>query len=323
MIEDLLEVTRTHTGKLSLELQRVSVSEAIAYSVDTLQGAARTKGVVLSFHSTARLPFVIADPTRLRQILNILLDNAVKFTSSGGRVDIEAKIIENAPSFLLVTVSDSGCGIEPEMTNRIFELLYQVSGSSRAGRQGLGLGLHIAKELVTRMGGEIWVMSELEKGSSFHFTVPIFSLDSLIASILIHDRRPGEAIAVLAIQISSKDGAPDVPTEILSMARILLQECLRPDTDVLLPIQSPTSRHNLLFVVACTQEQGAEVIGKRILRHLERLELFQPTEFTFTVSHSFLNPISRGANESMDSYVNQITVEIQQRIDIITAREKT
>lgn len=323
MIEDLLEVTRTQTGKLSVELQRVSVSEAITYSVDTLQGAARTKGVVLSFHSTTRLPFVIADPTRLRQILNILLDNAVKFTSSGGRVDIEAKIIENAPSFLLVTVSDSGCGIEPEMTNRIFELLYQVSGSSRAGRQGLGLGLHIAKELVTRMGGEIWVMSELEKGSSFHFTVPIFSLDSLIASILIHDRRPGEAIAVLAIQISSKDGARDVPTEILSMARILLQECLRPDTDVLLPIQSPTSRHNLLFVVACTQEQGAEVIGKRILRHLERHELFQPTEFTFTVSHSFLNPISRGANESMDSYVNQITVEIQQRIDMITAQEKT
>jgi signal transduction histidine kinase len=323
MIDDLLEVTRTQTGKLSLELQRVSVPEAITYSVDTLQGAARTKGVILSFDPSTRLPFAIADPTRLRQILTILLDNAVKFTSNGGTVDVEARTLESTPGFLLVTVSDSGCGIESDMTERIFELLYQVAGSSWAGRQGLGLGLHIAKELVERMGGKIWVNSELEKGSRFHFTVPIFSLDSLIASILIHEKKPGEAIAVLAIQISSKDGCRNVPTEILSMARILLQECLRPDTDVLLPIQSPMSKDNLFFVVAWTQEQGGDVIGRRILRYFEQHELLQPTEFTFSVSHSFLNPISRGANESMDSFVNQITKDIQHRIDTITAQEKT
>jgi signal transduction histidine kinase len=304
MIEDLLEVTRTQTGKLSLELQRVSVPEAITYSVATF------------------LPYAIADPTRLRQILTILLDNAVKFTSSGGTVDVEAKILDNTPGFLLVTVSDSGCGIEPDLTERIFELLYQVAGSSWAGRQGLGLGLHIAKELVERMGGKIWVKSKLEEGSRFHFTVPIFSMDSLIASILIHEKKPGEAIAVLAIQISSKDGSRDVPSEILSMARVLLQECLRPDTDVLLPIQSPMSKNKVFFVVACTQEDGADVIGRRILRHFERHELLQPTEFTFSVSHSFLNSISRGANEPLDSFVNQITIDIQDRIDIIIAQEK-
>ena len=322
MIEDLLEVTRAQTGKLSLELQRVSVPEAITYSVDTIQGTARTKGIALSFDLTTLLPFAIADPTRLRQILNILLDNAVKFTSSGGTVNVEAKILDNTPGFLLVTVSDSGCGIETDKTERIFELLYQVTSSSWEGRQGLGLGLHIAKELVERMGGKIWVNSELEEGSRFHFTVPIFSLDGLIASILMHEKKPGEAIAVLAIQISPKDGTRNVPTEILSIARVLLQECLRPDTDVLLPTQSPMSKNNLFFVVACTQEQGADVIGKRILRHFERHQLLQQTEFTFSVSHSFLSSISRGANEPLDSFVNQITIDVQHRIDIIIAQEK-
>jgi signal transduction histidine kinase len=323
MIEDLLEVTRVQTGKLSLELQRVSVLDAITYAVDTFQVVAGVKGIALSFDPTAALPFALADPTRLRQILTILLDNAVKFTASGGAVNIEASVPEDTPGFLLVTVTDSGCGIVSGMAERIFELLYQVDSSSRAGRQGLGLGLHIAKELVTRMGGKIWVSSELQKGSHFFFTMPIFSLNSVIAPILVHDKKPGEAIALLAIQINSKHGSQDIPTEILSVARILLQECLRPLTDVLLPIQDRTGEHSLFFVVAYTQEQGAEVIGKRIVRHFLRHELFQRMDFTFSVSHSLLDPVSRTANETMESFVNRITSGIQQHIDSIVMQEST
>jgi signal transduction histidine kinase len=314
MIEDLLEVTKAHAGKLSVELQRVSVSQAITDAVDTLQGAAGAKEITVLFDPSAPLPLAHADPTRLRQILIILFDNAIKFTPIGGAVSVQPRVSEEDPDFLLVEVSDTGCGISLEMTERIFEHLYQVANSSQAGRKGLGLGLHIAKELVTRMGGKIWVNSELQKGSHFSFTVPVFSLESLIRPILMHEKKPGEAIAVLAVEINSKDGSQAVPSEILSMARTVLQRCLR-DTDVLLPNLDSASEHALFFVVAYTQEQGAEVIGRRILSQLQRHEQLQLSDFVFAISHSFLDPISRGTNESMESFVEQVAAGIQVHIN--------
>jgi signal transduction histidine kinase len=77
----------------------------------------------------------------------------------------------------VVEVSDNGCGIAPEMTERIFEHLYQISDVSDAGRNGLGLGLHIARELVTLQGGRIWAEPVAAGGSRFSFTVPVFRKD--------------------------------------------------------------------------------------------------------------------------------------------------
>jgi signal transduction histidine kinase len=95
-----------------------------------------------------------------------------------------------------VEVSDTGCGIRPEETERIFEHLNQVIDAAidpgRAGRRGLGLGLHIARELVARLGGEIWVTSEAQKGSHFFFTLPIFSPEVLIHPILTQEKRPDQ-----------------------------------------------------------------------------------------------------------------------------------
>jgi signal transduction histidine kinase len=317
MIEDLLEVTQAQTGKLNIELQCVSVTEAITDAFDTVRGAAAAKKITLVFDPHANLPLAHADPTRLRQILIILFDNAIKFTPVGGEVAVHLQVSGEDPNFLLAEVSDTGCGISPEASERIFEHLYQVANSSQAGRKGLGLGLHIAKELVTRMGGRIWVSSEIKKGSRFFFTAPIFSLESLIRPILMHEKKPGEAIAILVVEISSKEDSQTVPSAILSMARNLLQQCLRPDTDLLLPTLASTSEHKLFFVVAYTHEQGAEVIGNRILSQLQRHEQIQASDFTLTVSHSFLAQIPREVGESMESFVEQVASGLQDRIKTI------
>jgi signal transduction histidine kinase len=178
MIEDLLEVTQVQEGKLSIELEAVSLGEAIEYAVDTRKGVAKEKEIVVSVQCSAGLPMAYANATRVRQVLTILLDNALKFTPVGGLVNVEAGIHQKNEGFLLVKVSDTGCGIAPETVERVFGHLYQLSDlaieSCRAGRKGLGLGLQIAKELVTRLGGEIWVNSELQKGSHFFFTLPVF-----------------------------------------------------------------------------------------------------------------------------------------------------
>jgi len=175
MIEDLLEDTLVREARLKVHPQSASVAEAIEYAVDTLRGTSEHKGVALSFSSSPDLPPAYADPMRLRQILTILLDNATKFTPQGGAVAARASVSEVFPGFLLVEVSDTGRGIDPEATELIFERLYQATDPGEAGRRGLGLGLHIARGLVLRQRGTIWVSSELGNGSRFSFTLPIFS----------------------------------------------------------------------------------------------------------------------------------------------------
>jgi signal transduction histidine kinase len=183
MIDDLLEVTRLENGRLHVQRERVSIGDAVADTLSTLHVTARAKGVTLSCNLPARLPSAHADRTRLRQILIILLDNAIKFTPDGGGATIQARVLPHDPRFLLLEVSDTGCGISPESTDRIFERLYQESTSTHASRKGLGLGLYICKELVTRQGGQIWVKSQRAVGSTFSFTLPVFSLSNVGPSL--------------------------------------------------------------------------------------------------------------------------------------------
>jgi signal transduction histidine kinase len=190
MIDDLLEVTRLETGKLTVEPERVSVAIAVTDSFNTLHGTARAKGVTLSYDLPPNLPSAYADATRLRQILIILLDNAIKFTPEGGTVEIHASVYPKDPRCLLVEVSDTGVGISPGMGQRIFERLYQVSERTETSRKGLGLGLHICKELVTLQAGEIWAERRPDSGSLFSFTLPVFSLDTVTAPMLKSDTDP-------------------------------------------------------------------------------------------------------------------------------------
>jgi PAS domain S-box-containing protein len=180
MIEDLLTVTQANEGKLSIEPQRISATDAVTDALHTIQAPAARKHISLSSKIGEGLPAAYADPTRLLQVLIILLDNAVKFTPIGGRVHVN--VSEGEPGFLLFEVADTGCGIPPEKRQRVFENLYQITGpeqsdTSHAGRNGLGLGLHIAKDLVTRQGGQIWITGASLRGSVFSFTLPVFAGD--------------------------------------------------------------------------------------------------------------------------------------------------
>lgn len=105
MIDDLLEVTRLETGELTVEPERVSVANAVTDTFNTLQGTALAKGVTLSCDLPPDLPGAHADQTRLRQILIILLDNAIKLTPDGGVVNIQARLLQQDPRFLLLEVS--------------------------------------------------------------------------------------------------------------------------------------------------------------------------------------------------------------------------
>ena len=206
MINDLLEVTRMQAGKLTIELQSTPVADAIGYAVNTLQGAADAKMIELSadIDSALPLPPVCADPMRVRQILIILVDNAIKFTPANGVVKVRARIAEGNPGSVRLEVSDTGCGVSPHLTERIFERLFQEADPSSAGRKGLGLGLYICKELVTRQGGRIWVESAPVQGAVFYVTLPVFSLPDMVDSLVRKARRNESPIVFVVAEI----GAP-------------------------------------------------------------------------------------------------------------------
>ena len=270
MIDDLLEVARAQAGKLKIELQCASASDAMDYAVNTLQASALANKIRLTGEKYAALPQLWADPKRIRQILIILIDNAIKFTAAGGHVQVRARVAAD-PKFLTLEVSDNGCGISPELTERIFERLFQASDPSLAGRKGLGLGLHICKELVLCQGGVISATSAPGKGSVFSVTLPIFSLAGLIESCFREDAHAQGPVNLIVVEMASRYGwlAEQERVEKSQTARAIVQQCLYPDRDVLLPKMCFTGGLEHYFVVAMTDNVGAEALTNRLEKQLK------------------------------------------------------
>lgn len=316
MIDDLLEVTRLETGKLTIEPESVSVAKVVSDSCNTLQETARAKGVTLSCDVPPDLPSAYADQIRLQQILIILLDNAIKFTPNGGDVTMRARVLEQDPHFLLLEISDTGCGIKPEIADRIFERLYQVSERSQGSRKGLGLGLYICRELVTRQGGQIWVTRRPEKGSTFSFTLPVASLDNSLAPLLKDDKWPSESVALVTVQTSVPGGWPSKESqeEWSHEARSLLQRCLLPDLDVLLPTMLCDAQGERFFVAAFADGAGATVLVHRIRGQFERLLHFKQRGLTLSVIYSVLQPSPRDAGASTENIVTSMATNLERSI---------
>jgi signal transduction histidine kinase len=314
MINDLFEVTGVQAGKLRIELQSTSASDAIVYTVSTLQEAATAKGITLSSDVECGLPSVYADPARVRQILIILVDNAIKFTPTNGAVKIRARILEEDPNLLVLEVSDSGCGISPAMTERIFERLFQASDPALAGRKGLGLGLYICKDLVTRQGGQIWAKSAPGQGAVFSVTLPIFSLSKLIAPALSKEQRTESPITLVVTEMGSQTGwlSDEVRAKQSHSVRDLLQRCLYSDLDVLLPKVGFAGAVELFFIVAITDGIGGAAISKRIREQLDKH--IQQGGLTLSTSYRSLEAIKRNASESMEDYREKVATNIQELI---------
>jgi signal transduction histidine kinase len=317
MINDLLEVASVQAGKLSIRLQRTSASEAITYAVDTLQGAARDKGITLNLALEDRLPDVWADPTRIRQILIILVDNAIKFTPSHGTIKVKGRRSDTESEVVVLEVTDSGCGISTDKTELIFERLFQVADPALSARKGLGLGLYICKELINRQGGKIWATSVRGEGSTFSITVPIFSLPNLLAPAFRKDNYEEIQLTVVLTELGSRSGwlTEKARAEYSYWLRDVLQRCLNSQLDVLLPNMGSSGATELFVVAAVTDEIGGEAITKRIRERLHGSEEMLQADLTFSSCYWTLPPVQRNADESLKSFVEKVAAKIQESID--------
>ncbi|MEO8451769.1 MAG: response regulator [Gemmatimonadota bacterium] len=315
MIDDLLEVTRLETGKLTIDLESVSLANAVTDSLNTLQGAARAKGVTLSLDLAPDLPQAHADQTRVRQILIILLDNGIKFTPEGGEVSIQVRVQPEDPRFLTVTVADTGCGISPEVADRVFERLYQVSDPVSASRKGLGLGLYICRELVTRQGGRVWAERRPEKGSAFSFTLPVLSLRSAIAPLLRNDQWPAESISLVMAEAVWPTGcSDDLRASWSQELRAIVLPCLLPDLDALLPNLTSDSRIERLFIVVFSDETGAAALANRIKGQIERSARLNGAWLSPTMSFIRLQPLPQVTGGSTEEILSHMAAHLTEAI---------
>jgi signal transduction histidine kinase len=316
MIDDLLEVTRLETGKLTIVLESVNLADAVTDTFNTLQETARARGVTLSFTMPPDLAQAYADQTRVRQILIILLDNAIKFTPEGGAVTVQARPQKGDPRFLLIEVSDTGCGISPESTERIFERLYQVSEPVLTSRKGLGLGLYICKELVSEQGGRIWAQRRERIGSTFSFTLPVFSLYSTIAGLLANDKWPSESAALVMVEAVWPDTWQSTRSkeEWFQDIQSTVQRCLLPDMDVLLPNMSPGAHWERIFLAAFADEAGTSVLVNRIRGQLERVPGLAQSGVVLSVSYDMLPPWPREAEATTEAILAGMATHLIQAI---------
>ncbi|HSE59687.1 MAG TPA: ATP-binding protein, partial [Nitrospiraceae bacterium] len=170
MINDLLDLSKIEAGTLPFQSKTIVIADLVETLLDSLQPLAREKSLRLRSAIQDRTLLVQGDPDKLTQVMTNLIQNACKFTPSGGDVCLD--VTSDGADFARVCVSDTGCGIPSDELPRVFDKFYRGT-ASRGEARGAGLGLAIVKHFVELHQGRMWVESAPEQGSRFYFTIPL------------------------------------------------------------------------------------------------------------------------------------------------------
>ncbi|HZG50601.1 MAG TPA: ATP-binding protein, partial [Pyrinomonadaceae bacterium] len=223
IIEDLLDVSRIITGKVTLDARPVELNAIVEAALDSVRPAAATKGITLKSETTAGVGHaaVWGDPARLQQVMWNLLANAVKFTPAGGEVIVR---VQRAGTHVRVAVADTGQGISRDFLPFVFDRFRQADGTITRTHGGLGLGLAIVRHLIEIHGGTVTVESEGEgRGATFTIELPVADGDrdgateaqKLSASLAEVAANVGSAPELVNLRVLVVDDEPD--------ARLLLK----------------------------------------------------------------------------------------------------
>jgi len=172
LVDDLLEVSRSEAGRLRIEVRPCDIREHVKSIAKEIQSEALLKEVMIIYKPDGRLPLVMADSSKLKEVLSNLISNAVKYNIAGGSVTVEHETDYDRKT-VTTRVIDSGIGMSDEDLQKVFTKFWRSEDLAVRAQAGTGLGLFIVKELVERMGGQVAVESIKGKGSKFSFSLPV------------------------------------------------------------------------------------------------------------------------------------------------------
>jgi signal transduction histidine kinase len=177
LVNDILDFSKITTGNMTLNLEPLSIEKTISEVVTTFTHWAESKKIKHKKEITPELPQVEADEARLVQIITNIISNALKFTPEEGSITLKAHPHSTEKNKIQIDISDTGIGIPKEDADKIFLKFYQVKSDQphKEKVKGTGLGLSIVQQMVKLHKGKIWVESEVGKGTTFSFTLPVIS----------------------------------------------------------------------------------------------------------------------------------------------------
>jgi len=222
VINDVLDFSKIEAGKLQFESRPFSLDHAMAHLAALTVGKAQTKGLELLFDVEPSVPVaLVGDEMRLSQVLLNLVSNAIKFTAQG-EIRVHVACVERGEQTvrLQFEVQDSGIGITPEQSAKLFTAFQQADASTTREYGGTGLGLTIARKLVEMMGGTIWLESEAGVGSRFYFTVQLGLQSQTSPAERLHDAKlQGRRVLV----VDDNSSAREIMCSILQPLNLLVQ----------------------------------------------------------------------------------------------------
>lgn len=207
LINDLLDISRIESGSVRMDKRIVRADELVKFIASQMRGLFEEKDIRFEVQCPEELPTIYADPGRIEQALANLLTNAAKFTPPGGRVQLAAQVLGGE---IVLSVSDTGCGIPEDEQSRVFEKFYRASTAESNQVRGCGLGLSIVKSIVERHGGRVWVESAPGKGSKFYLALPLEtgadeSFVAELARIASVEASPSEQIGLILVGLGNRD----------------------------------------------------------------------------------------------------------------------
>ncbi|GEM_PF-1983405 len=173
LVENLLNVSRIERGVFTISLEPIDWVYAAREIVDNFQGRAKDRQINLTLQEPKEpIPKIYADKLRIDEVLSNLISNAIAYTKQNGNVTV---VVEKNESDIVTHVADTGQGIPKEAISHLFTKFFRVSGALESGSKGTGLGLYISKAIIDMHNGKIWVESQVDRGSTFSFSLPIKS----------------------------------------------------------------------------------------------------------------------------------------------------
>ncbi len=177
LVNDMLATDRIQSGKVHYGFRFINIVDLLDNVLFEMAPQASKKNISIEFkNKLENLPQVFVDPETMRAVLQNLLENSIKYTMDGGRIELD---VQNKGETLEVSIADNGIGIPDEEKKKVFGRFFRATNAIKQETDGSGLGLYIAKTIIEKNGGKIWFDSEVGKGTTFHFTVPTKD-DSLI-----------------------------------------------------------------------------------------------------------------------------------------------